>query len=229
MQITEEKLREAAKSRNELRDLYEELFNLGKLNPPAISGFQIYKAREAGGFSFSIEDQKAKIRKLIDDITASYESGERPVAATAKRILVTGCPIGGVFDKTVKVIEENGGTVVCFEKCGGIKPNRTRVNTEAEDMVKAIGEHYLHIGCSVISPNPERVSLMKELIPEFAVDGVIDITLQACHTFNIETKIMKKVVNEAGVPYMALETDYSKSDVGQMVTRICSLDAKVCW
>ena len=218
--ITEEKLREAAIFRNKIRSLYSQLHSFGKLHPPAIKGREVYKVVEGAGFSFNLQEQHDKVKKLVDDIQAAYDAGERPVSPDAKRILVTGCPIGGVLDKVVSTIENNGGTVVCFENCGGVKPNRCLVDTEAEDIIDAIGKRYLSIGCSVMSPNPRRVEMMRDLLEEFDVEGVVDVTLQACHTFNVETNVMRKLVTEKGVPYMALETDYSQSDLGQIQTRL---------
>ena len=138
----------------------------------------------------------------------------------AKRILVTGCPIGGVLDKVVNTIETNGGGVGCFENCGGIKPVRSMVDENAADIVGAIADRYLDIGCSVMTPNRKRMEMIPELLQEFRIDGVIEVVLQACHTYNIETKTIKRLVNNAGISYMALETDYSQSDLGQVKTRI---------
>lgn len=218
--ITTEKLVEAAKFRNKLRGVYCELFELGKLDPPAISGYDTYKIIEGAGFSFDPPAQYEKIRTLVDEIKAEYAEGKRRELAGKKRILITGCPIGGVIDKVVKTIEENDGTVVCFENCGGIKPAKRMVDLEGEDIVEEIAKRYLSIGCSVMSPNPRRYEMLDELIDEFKIDGVIDVVLQSCHTFNVETTLVRKFVNDKGVPYMAMETDYSKSDAGQISTRI---------
>lgn len=220
VEITEEKLRKAAALRNRQRKLYNELFELGKLNPPAIKGYDIYKVIEGSGFSFDIEDNCQKLREIIDNTKKAYSEGARPVDPSAKRILITGCPSGGVLDKVVSSIESSDGVVVCFENCGGIKPVRYLVDENTEDIIGAIADRYLSIGCSVMMPNPNRMKLLPELIEEFKADGVIEIILQACHTYNIESKTIKNLVNDAGLPYMAIETDYSQSDLGQIKTRV---------
>ena len=49
------------------------------------------------------------------------------------------------------------------------------------------------------------------------------MTLQACHTYNVETLAIRRFVNEEkGIPYMNVETDYSQTDVGQLNTRIAA-------
>lgn len=220
--ITTEKLIEAAKFRNKMREVYCELFELGKLDPPAISGYDTYKIIEGAGFAMDPPGQYQKLRTLVDEIKVEYAAGKRQVDGGKKRILVTGCPIGGVLDKVVKTIEANGGSVVCFENCGGIKPSRCMVNVEGGDIVEEIAKRYLSIGCSVMSPNTRRYEMLTELLEEFRIDGVIDIVLQACHTFAIETTTIRKLVTGQGVPYMSMETDYSKADAGQITTRIAS-------
>lgn len=68
--------------------------------------------------------------------------------------------------------------------------------------------------------NDNRVKMLDRLVDEYEVDGVIDVVLQACHTFNVESYRMKEfITNEKHIPYMTIETDYSKSDTEQLRTR----------
>lgn len=49
------------------------------------------------------------------------------------------------------------------------------------------------------------------------------MTLQACHTYAIETnKVRRFVTGEKGLPYINVETDYSQSDIGQLNTRVAA-------
>ena len=74
-------------------------------------------ALQKGSFTFDIQKQTEHITKLVSEAKAAYERGERPVPASAKRILVTGCPTGGVIQKVGMVIENNGGVIVCLDDC----------------------------------------------------------------------------------------------------------------
>ena len=124
------------------------------------------------------------------------------------------------MEKTLGVIEENGGVTVCFENCGGIKAAYQLVDTEAEDIVAAIAARYLDIGCAVLSPNKKRKEHLARLVQEFSIDGVVEVDLQACATYGVESHSIQALMRELGVPYMALETDYSQSDRGQLSTRL---------
>lgn len=219
-EITEEKLRQAVRERNELRRAMLGLMDLQKSVPPPLSGYQMYKTLEGTGFLFRHEDRLKRIQQLRDDVLSAYHSGDRPVSEQAPRILVTGCPIGGVLDKTVKSIEESGAVVVCHENCSGIKAAYQMVDESADDLYQAIAARYLEIGCSVMSPNRRRTDHLFQLIRDFKVDGVVEIDLQACTPYCIESHAIRRLMRELEIPYLNVETDYSQSDSGQLKTRL---------
>ena len=73
---------------------------------------------------------------------------------------------------------------------------------------------------SLISYEGENAT---ELIDDFQVDGVVDLVLQACHTYNVETALVKKLVKDKkGIPYTVVETDYSQADIEQINTRMAA-------
>lgn len=220
VQITEEKIKEEIKKRNEERRVLQEFYSLGKLCPPPVTGYEMKQVLLGSEFTLDKEDQNKKIRNIMDKLKKEYEQGVRKVSGNAPRILVTGCPLGGTIEKTVKTIEDSGAVVVCFENCAGVR-EKARLVDETIDPYDALTDKYLNVGCSVMSPNTNRMEMLEELIDEYKIDGVIEIILQACHTFNVESHRVKKVVaNEKKVPYMRIETDYSQTDTGQIRTRI---------
>ncbi|TJX14445.1 2-hydroxyacyl-CoA dehydratase [Tissierella creatinini] len=218
--ITEDKLRQAALLRNKIKSLYNQLFSLSKLDPPPISGYDTYKIIEDAELNLNLNDRCEKMRKTIDSILDTYKSSSSSNNKGKKRILITGCPIGGVLEKVVKPIESNDGLVVCFENCSGIKLYRNLVNADLDNIVKAIADSYLNIGCAVMSPNTKRMDLLPELIEEFKVDGVVEVVLQTCHSYSIESKAVKKLVTNLDKPYLMIETDFSETNIEQIRTRI---------
>ena len=223
IEITEEKLREAAKKRNELRRLYVEMYQLQKNVPPVMKGTDIMIAMQKGTFALDVDTQIENIKELIKESKENYfEKGERPVSKKEKRILITGCPSGGLIEKEGIAIEENGGVIVCKDDCGGERTNTQMINENAEDIMRAISDRYMEINCSVFTPNDARMENTVNMVEEYKVDGVIELVLQACHTFNVEATKMERAVEDIGVPYMKLETDYSTTDSGQMQTRIAA-------
>ena len=220
--ITEEGLRKAAHVRNELRKAQLDMYHLQKMVPPAMKGTEMMIALQQGTFTFDVYQQIDNIRKRVTEAKKAYEEGKRPVPASAKRILLTGCPTGGVIQKVGSVIENNGGVIVCLDDCSGERTNRLLVDENAPDILRAISDRYLSINCSVMTSNNGRLENTAQMIRDYQVDGVVEIVLQACHTFNVEAFKMGRMAEEMGIPYMKLETDYSTADSGQIETRIAA-------
>lgn len=220
VEITDEKLREAARKRNRLSKALCEMYNLQTNVPPAMKGVEMMIALQQGTFSFDLDEQTAAIERKVEAAKAAYAAGERPVSEKAKRILITGCPTGGVIQKVGSVIENNGGVIVCLDDCGGERTRKIMVDAEADDIMKAIADRYLEIHCSVMTRNDGRLENTKKMIEKYKVDGVVEVVLQACHTFNVEATPMGRMVEDMGIPYLKMETDYSTTDSGQIETRI---------
>lgn len=217
--ITEEKIAEAIKEENEVRKSLKNLYEVMKHEPAPIKGHDLFKVLYGSGFKFDRKAIPAEVNALAEKIEKEYAEGK--MLESRPRILVTGCPIGGATEKIVTAIEENGGVVVAYENCSGAKSIDKLVDEENPDVYQALAERYLAIGCSVMTPNPNRLELLERLIDEYQVDGVVEMTLQACHTYNVETLGIRRFVNEKkGIPYINVETDYSQADIGQLNTRI---------
>lgn len=220
VQITEEKLKDEIKLKNREREALREFYELGKMTPPPLTGMDILKVLRGSEFTYDKENEIKTVKNMTQEIKKRYENGERKVSSTAKRILITGCPLGEATDKIINLIEENDGVVVCYENCGGVK-NVGFLVDETIDPIDALTHKYLNIACSCMTPNDNRVQLLSNLIDDYKVDGVIDVILQACHTYNVETYTIKEfVTKEKDIPYLSLETDYSQTDIGQLKTRI---------
>ena len=74
-----------------------------------------------------------------------------------------------------------------------------------------------------MSPNKARMELLEKLIKDFKADAVVDLVLQACHTYNVETAMVRKLVKDKmGIPYTVVETDYSQADIEQIQTRMAA-------
>jgi benzoyl-CoA reductase/2-hydroxyglutaryl-CoA dehydratase subunit BcrC/BadD/HgdB len=219
VKITPERLRDAIRLLNDERRALKGLMDICSRKPSPLSGMDLLKVLHNTGFSI---DRRETI-ELVDQLTAELQEladgGVSSFTEATPRILLSGVPVGIGSDKVVRLVEECGGNVVCFENCTGYK----KLDSVAEDgdPLTAIAERYLRVPCSCMSPNPGRFSLVAQLVKEFRVDGVIDLTWQGCHTFNIESSALKRLVQEeAGLPFLQIETDYSESDTEQLKVRI---------
>lgn len=111
---------------------------------------------------------------------------------------------------------------MCLDDCSGERTNRQLIDESAQDIRQAIADHYLDVHCSVMTPNTQRMDNTLEMVKKYQADGVIDVILQACHTFNIESYSMEQAMKRSGIPFMKIETDYSTQDTGQLETRVAA-------
>lgn len=214
--ITEDDIRRGIKIKNEERSAEKRFYEIMKQDPAPISGMDLINTLLATTFNFDRTTIPGQLDALREQIAAeAKERDKKP------RILITGCPMGGATLKVVKAIEDAGADVVFFENCSGAKAIDENVDETIEDVYEALARKYLRIGCSCMTPNNNRLDLLGRAIDEYKVDGVVDMILQACHTYAIETMIIDDfVTNEKKIPYMSVETDYSQSDIGQLNTRL---------
>ena len=214
-------MREAVKLENEIRRAKKRLIDVMKNDPCPVSGMDMFKLLYGSDFKFDRTLIVEELDSIREKIGKEYAEGK--MLEKKPRIIVTGCPIGGVTEKVIKAIEDNGGVVVAMENCVGAKQYDRLVDEDAEDIWEAVAERYLNIGCSVMTPNPNRYDLLGRTIDEYKADGVLEMTLQACHTYNVEHKSIEKFcTEEKKVPYFMVETDYSTADVAQLNTRIAA-------
>ena len=209
--ITEEAIRHQIHLRNEVTKSLLRLQYLMTNDPAPVSGLDIVNTSYGSGFNMDVESLPGRINEMADMIEADYAAGKN--IGKKPRILVTGSP---------SAIEDSGAVVVAFENCSGLK-SMILTDEENPNVYDALARRYMSIGCSCMSPNPNRLAMLDRLIDEFKVDGVVDVILQACHTYNVETGLVGKLVKEKkGIPYAVVETDYSQADVGQIKTRMAA-------
>lgn len=218
VEITEEKIRNAVRIKNAERSAMKDFYGIMKEDELPMMGLDLWHVLYGVQFVFDKEAIPGQMKELKDKILSESKK------ITGKpRILITGCPIGAATEKVIEAVENNGGVVIAYENCGGAKAIDENVDEDAEDIYDAIARKYLNIGCACISPNKKRLNLLDRMVDEYKVDGILDMQLQACQPYQVESLAIKRFANgDKDLPFMAIETDYSQSDVGQLNTRIAA-------
>ena len=221
--ITEEDIRKAIRLKNREREVMRTYMELGKLDPAPMTGYEMGTRLDAGMFSFDLDERCNVIEKRTAEVIAEWEATKKGTKSTRPRLLVTGCPNAGVREKIIRAVEELGADIVAFDTCNGIREKVELVDETNPDVYEALAIKYLNINCSVMSPNESRREYMAKMIDDYHIDGVIEIVLQSCHTFDVEAYYIKRLcVEEKDVAYLNIETDYSQSDKGQINTRLAA-------
>ncbi|MDR1773404.1 MAG: 2-hydroxyacyl-CoA dehydratase family protein [Clostridioides sp.] len=220
--ITEEDIWEAIEDKNDERRITKEFYALAKHVPSPFTAMELNNVLTQALFIFDRDEMKDSIRKVTQIGRERIERGEFPVSKETPRILITGCPTSGVQDKIFKLLDEVGGSVAALELCTAGRGNETLVDEDrTRDVYDVIAERYLKVGCPVMMYDDQRFKVLDEMIDEYQIDGVIDVVLTACHPFGVESVRVKDfVTNEKKIAFMKIETDYSKSDIEQIRTRL---------
>lgn len=219
-EITDKDLSNAIKKMNHERELLLKAFELGKCDPPVVTGKELSMIRyRASGFERHIKN----LELFIEKIEKRAANGETVAPKGAPRVMLTGCPTGHGSEKVIEIIEECGGVVVVQETCSGVKPLVELVSEEG-DPLEAIARKHFNLPCSCMTPNDGRTELLEKLAEEYKVDAMVDLVWQACHTYNVESFFIDRFSREKlNIPYIKIETDYSASDREQLKVRIQTL------
>jgi len=221
--VTPQGLAEATSLINRKRAALDRLFELRRARPAPISGLDALLAVQ-----ISFYDDPArftlKTNELCDELEARVKSGEGAAPARAKRILYAGTPMPIPFWTIPALIEGAGAVVVAEESCTGsrlLAGGQTAIPGDGIDsQLAAIADRQLQTNCACFTPNDARIDDILRMVHEYDADGVIHFSLSFCQPYNLEAVRVQKALQQAGVPVLLLEGDYSEAQTGQLKTRI---------
>ncbi len=225
IEITDGDLREAIALCNLENRVLKEFFDLNRKKPALIKGNELLEISYPLDFELDSHQNVRIMRTIIEEISSMSHEGYSVCDFSTPRILLTGTPVSLENGKVVSLVEESGGVVVAMENCGGYKTLDLNIDeNDQRDPLLLLAEKYLKIPCSVMSPNRGRIEILRKMIVDFQIDAVIDLTWQACHTYNIESNSVAELVKkEFGLPFLQIETDFSGSDKESLRIRIEAL------
>ncbi|MNP42436.1 2-hydroxyglutaryl-CoA dehydratase, D-component [compost metagenome] len=92
---------------------------------------------------------------------------------------------------------------------------------EEIDPFQAMAEGYIdQVPCARMKPLQERVDISGQLANEYQVDGILYVYLKFCPSYGqIKNEFFRRY-QELGIPVLELPVDYSRSDQGQLKTRL---------
>ena len=217
VRITDEALRDAVRKMNRERKLRRDLALLMAHEAPPLTGRQLLDCKSIiSCIDADLEVYTSLLRELEH---RSHEPNRKRV-----RVLLSGVPTVHGAERVVDLIEECGGLVVCMENCTGIKPIWEDVDEEAEDLMKALALKYMSIPCSVMTPNDGRIDLLSEMAGIFKPHCIVDLSWQACLTYDVESWRIRQWAEEVGnIPYLRISTDYAPSDSARLRVRLEAL------
>ena len=220
--ISDDDIRQAIAMCNQYRRLRRELADLMAVDSPPLTGRDLLNANSSiWCMPGDIEQLGRAIASAATDTARSRR--QDAIGAAPFRVLLTGVPMLHGASKALDITESSGGLVVCMENCSGLKPVIEDVDESAADPIDALARHYLRLPCSVMTRNDRRLELLEQLAGRFRADCIIDLSWQACLTYDVESYRVRELAGRLGLPYLRISTDYSPSDAARITLRVEAL------
>jgi benzoyl-CoA reductase/2-hydroxyglutaryl-CoA dehydratase subunit BcrC/BadD/HgdB len=207
---------------NRKRAAMHRLAKLRHANPAPISGLDALLANQVF-FYDDVDRFTASVNTLCDELEQRIATKTGVAPESAPRIVISGCPMAVPNWKLPTIIESAGAVVVGEESCIGERGTQNLVSTDGESvdaLLENLVDRYFTIDCAVFTPNPTRAEHALEIANRVGADGIIHYGLQFCSPYQMEAPLLERRVEEAGVPVLRIDTDYSQEDVGQLRTRV---------
>ena len=164
------------------------------------------------------------LNELCDELEKRVSQKSSVFDSDAARLMVLGTPFAAPNWKLHHIVETSGGAIINEESCIGHRYYKDDVELDGvgtkEELTAKMMQRYKKIDCACFTPNEERIQKIVSMFKERQADGVIYYTLSFCHTYNVESFLVEKALKAEGIPYLAIESDYSPEDAGQIKTRV---------
>lgn len=221
--LTRNNLKQAMSKTSRAQAAFRTLHHFRRQSPSLILGKDAFLVTNAYFFD-DITRWTAALEKLNEELAQREQAGFKAVQSKAPRVLFTGSPPIFPNLKLPLLIEESGGVVVTDETCSSNRMlyDMTAVDEwRVNDMVDSLADKYLKpCTCPIFTRNDDRRRRLLDLVADFNVDGVVYQAFAGCQVYEMEYRSVAEEFNQAGIPLLYVETDYSTDDKGQLSTRV---------
>lgn len=217
-----EEVRSAVSVMNAKRRALQRLTALRAAIPSPISGKDALLVEQLSFIDEPVRFAK-NLNALCDELDERVKKGEGVVSKDEPRIMISGTPMALPNWKVHNVVEAAGAVIVNEESCIGTRYFKDLIDESGsgmDDILEKLTDRYMKIDCSCFTPNNERVDQVLKEYDSSGAEGIIHYCLQFCHTYNIEAIKIKEACEARNIPFIAIESDYSPEDVGQIQTRV---------
>ena len=170
--------------------------------------------------AFLIDD----VESWTDKVNIVLESYNRPKKNANPDVFLAGSPVFFPYLKISELIEEAGMFIAADELCTS---ERILVGAAGYDepseygLLKALAERYqLPCSCPTFTDNDRRVKNILTTMRTHNIKGVVYHLLKGCHPYDIESFHFEKVIKENGFHFIKIETDYSREDRQNILSRL---------
>jgi predicted CoA-substrate-specific enzyme activase len=200
---------------NKVKQKLRSISELRKRKTPAISGTEFLELVK-GFYYLKPETYLPLLDSLYKKLEGKPDTGKRKI-----RLMMLGGIVSDGDRRLVKIVEEDiGASIVVEDHCTGLS-SVFYDHPETGDPLASLSNGYLNMApCARMTPIEKRVRFSENLARDYDVDGVIYAYVKFCPCYGITKRNFINKFHEMGIPVLELSIDYSKSDEGQLKTRV---------
>ena len=214
-EIDEEEVKKQIRLYNQVRNLLKKISELRKRKSPPLTG-QEYLELLKGYYYLPPELLLELYQAVYEKLSVVPDEGPKKI-----RLMMAGGIIADGDRRLLEIVErEIGARIVVEDHCTGFRSIDFSID-ETGDPYKALADGYISKSpCARMKPLRERIDLSGELAEEYDVDGILYVYLKFCPCYGQTKHEYFKHFQKSGIPIMEISLDYSKSDEGQLKTRL---------
>jgi len=160
----------------------------------------------------------ARLRAVLDS-----PPGEFSTRRHGRRVMLVGSLLTSV--ELIEAIEDYGGRVVAEDSCLAAREpvSEVQLSDSVDQMLKNLAAAYLaKAPCPRMHDFPRRMEYLLGLASDRDVDGVVACLYKFCDMFMSEYPVLRKTLQDAGIPILLLEDEGEASLSGQHLTRLAA-------
>ncbi|MFP3040487.1 acyl-CoA dehydratase activase [Treponema primitia] len=213
--VLDEDIRNKIKLYNQVKQRIRKISELRKKSDPPIRGGEFLELIK-GFYYLKPEKYIPILDNLHTRLSKQPDSGNRKI-----RLMMLGGIVSDGDRRLIKIIEEDiGARVVVEDHCTGLS-SVYYDHSEEGDPLLSLSNGYLDMApCARMTPIEKRVEFSAKLAEDYYVDGVIYAYMKFCPCYGIIKSNFINKFHELDLPVLELSIDYSKSDEGQLKTRV---------
>ncbi len=210
LKITPANIKEAIRKMNQIRSFLKEISEYrSKMILKGSEFHALVKYAQTQDKDEVLEKLSSKLEELKNKKPFSNDD--------LKKILLTGSDIDDT--ELIKYLESLGFHVIIDDLGVGTRYFWNRVD-ENDEPIRALAKYHLNKPIySTKFPSYKRFEVLKNLIENYNVEGVINIAQKFCEPVLYDHPYLSKKMKELGIPYLFIEVTYNRESYKQLSTR----------
>ncbi|MCP4726369.1 MAG: 2-hydroxyacyl-CoA dehydratase [bacterium] len=197
---------------NELRTFLNRIHNLRQETNPGITGKEMFHLVSTAYYLGP--ERFLENTGMIESIIADNKKTGKDFL----RIFFAGSITAAEDDYILDIIEDNRqGLIISDNTCTGVRWFSSCINDRGNILENISDHYYSDTACPNRKPNNLIYDFTDRQIEDHKPDGIIYRSLKFCHPWTFEALNFKQRYN---MPFLHIDTDYSRSNIGQLRTRI---------